>query len=199
MPSNRTSRHLYTASLLCLVLLIVVCLAISAADVIIQALEDRTATGYLDYRNLFVVTSSYVLLKVHSHIQNEFIKVKEIQTQCHPLSASVPSTGKSTPDMLFDGVDFKRAISRTPAIIESAAIKLDTEYARPHYVPVRQYMEFLMQRKLVDFQLGRVYLEGYERARFSCYPMSQEEYLDIMKHLAVMLHHMGFYFNLNSQ
>ncbi|KAG0170866.1 hypothetical protein DFQ28_001460 [Apophysomyces sp. BC1034] len=59
-------------------------------------------------------------------------------------------------------------------------------------VSIRQYIEFLMQRDLIDAHLGQVYLEGYERARFSKAALTQEEYLDIMKHLAAILNHMGY-------
>ncbi|KAL0095505.1 hypothetical protein F4703DRAFT_1824941 [Phycomyces blakesleeanus] len=233
MISSKTSRHLYTASLFFLIFLTALCLAISAADVIIQALTDRTESDKFDYRNLVVVGGGYVLLtvlsllfscsrvftvrsslqdipklyipikeddlpkRVFSHIQGQFTNVKEVRKECKPLSSDIKLVGRALPgEPLFDGVDFKRAIARTPTIIENAAIELNPEYARPLYVPVRQYMEFLMHHNLVDSQLGCVYLEGYERARFSRDQVSQAEYLDIMKHLAVMLHHMGFYFNL---
>lgn len=78
---------------------------------------------------------------------------------------------------------------------EKAATEIDSEFARPLYVPIRQYLEFLMERDFIDSQLGHVYLEGYERARFSQQPVSQDEYLDIMKHLAAILHHMGYHIN----
>ncbi|KAI9013860.1 hypothetical protein CLU79DRAFT_768289 [Phycomyces nitens] len=235
MITPKTSRNLYTASLFFLIFLTAICLAISAADVIIQALTDRTESEKFDYRNLVVVGGAYVLLtvlsllfscsrlftvksslqdipkiyipikeddlpkKVFHHIQQQFTNVKEVRNECKPLSSDIKLVGRALPgEPLFDGVDFKRAISRTHTIIENAAIELNPEYARPLYVPVRQYIEFLMHHNLVDPQLGRVYLEGYERARFSPDQVSQAEYLDIMKHLAVMLHHMGFYFNLKA-
>lgn len=75
-------------------------------------------------------------------------------------------------------------------------MSISGEYARPLYVPVRQYMEFLMQQGLIDKQLGSFYLEGYETARFSNEPLSQDQYMDIMKHLAAILKHMGY--NLKS-
>jgi hypothetical protein len=61
-PTRRESTALYTASLFILIALTAVCLAISAADVIIQALADKNQSGQNDYRNLFVVGGSYVLL-----------------------------------------------------------------------------------------------------------------------------------------
>lgn len=60
------------------------------------------------------------------------------------------------------------------------------------YVPVRQYIEFLIHQGLIDKQLGSVYLQGYELARFSQDPMSQDQYMDIMKHLAAILQNMGY-------
>jgi hypothetical protein len=62
MKTVRLSHYLYTASLFFLIFLTAVCVALSAADVIIQALTHKTNTGQLDYRNLIVVGGSYVLL-----------------------------------------------------------------------------------------------------------------------------------------
>lgn len=76
--------------------------------------------------------------------------------------------------------------------IEKVAISINADYIRPLYVPVRQYMEFLMQQGLIDKQLGSFYLEGYETARFSHEPLNQDQYMDIMKHLAAILQHMGY-------
>lgn len=62
MHSTRLTHYLYTASLFLLILLTAIAIAISAADVIIQALADRTESDQLDYRNLVVVAASYVVL-----------------------------------------------------------------------------------------------------------------------------------------
>lgn len=62
MKSVKLPQYLYTASLFLLIFLTAVCVAISAADVIIQALTDKTKDGKFDYRNLVVVGGSYVLL-----------------------------------------------------------------------------------------------------------------------------------------
>lgn len=62
MKSVKFTQYLYTASLFFLIFLTAVCVAISAADVVIQALTDRTNTGQFDYRNLIVVGGSYLLL-----------------------------------------------------------------------------------------------------------------------------------------
>lgn len=61
-PARQESNVLYTASLFFLIALTALCLAVSAADVIIQALADKNQSGEHDYRNLFVVGGSYVLL-----------------------------------------------------------------------------------------------------------------------------------------
>lgn len=115
-------------------------------------------------------------------------------------------------DATLEGVDFKRVISRTATIIgktnfwgntsfslstdfhglEQAAIQIQPAFARPNYVSVRKYIQFLIQRNIIDEQLGQVYVEGYERARFGQARVSRDEYLVIMKHLAAMLHQMGY-------
>lgn len=61
-PIRQESNILYTASLFILIALTALCLAISAADVIIQALADKNQYGQRDYRNLFVVGGSYALM-----------------------------------------------------------------------------------------------------------------------------------------
>lgn len=62
MKSTRSSQCLYIASLFFLIFLTAVCIAISAADVCIQALADKTTTGKFDFRNLVVVGGTYVVL-----------------------------------------------------------------------------------------------------------------------------------------
>lgn len=62
MHSIRLSHCVYRGSLFFLILLTAAAVALSAADVIIQALADQTGTGVHDYRNLIVVVVSYVVL-----------------------------------------------------------------------------------------------------------------------------------------
>lgn len=62
MKSVKLPHYLYTGSLFFLIFLTAICVAISAADVIIQALTDKTNTGTFDFRNLVVVAGSYVIL-----------------------------------------------------------------------------------------------------------------------------------------
>ncbi|KAI8388477.1 uncharacterized protein BYT42DRAFT_543771 [Radiomyces spectabilis] len=229
MKTSRKAHYLYTASLFFLIFLTTVCIAISAADVIIQALTDRTDSGLFDYRNLVVVGGSYLVLaiaslwfscsrvltvrgslqdipklyipikeddlpkKVFKKIQQGFDEAQRVRKAAEPLPEDISLIGWAKPGTpMFEGVDFKRAIARTPSIIEKAVMEIDREYARPTCVSIHQYIEFLIQQDLVDSHLGRVYLQGYERARFSAMPLTQEEYMDIMKHLAAILHHMDY-------
>lgn len=229
MKSVRLPHYLYTASLFALIFLTAVCIAISAADVIIQALSDKTSTGKFDFRNLIVVSCSYVILalasllfscsrmltvraslqdipklyipikkddlptKVFLKIRSEFDEAKKTRKLAEPRSEDIQAAGWAKPGTpLFEGLDFKQAIARTPTIVENVAKSINPDYYRPSYVPVRQYMEFLMQQGLIDKQLGTFYLEGYEIARFSNAPLSQEQYMDIMKHLAAILQNMGY-------
>ncbi|KAG2231770.1 hypothetical protein INT48_004049 [Thamnidium elegans] len=229
MKSVKLPHYLYTGSLFFLIFLTALCVAISAADVIIQALTDKTNTGTFDYRNLIVVGGSYVILalaallfscsrmltvraslqdipklyipikqedlpkKVYFKIHQEFEQAKQTRKLAEPRPEDIQAVGWAKPGTpLFDGLDFKQAIARTPAIVEKVAISINPDYARPLYVPIRQYMEFLMQQGLIDKQLGLFYLEGYEIARFSHDPLSQEHYMDIMKHLAAILQNMGY-------
>ncbi|ORE14332.1 hypothetical protein BCV71DRAFT_187507 [Rhizopus microsporus] len=191
MNSAKWPHYLYTASLFLLISLSALCIAISAADVIIQALTDRTSTGKLDFRNLAVVGGSYVLL------EQNLPKVKKKEKKRKHQHSNVLFVRKNTLTShigtpLFEGLDFKQAIARTPAIVENVACNIDPSYKRPMYCPVRQYIEFLIQEGLIDRELGTVYVQGYEIARFSRDPLSQEQYIDIMKHLAAILQNMGY-------
>ncbi|KAI8887853.1 hypothetical protein K501DRAFT_241609 [Backusella circina FSU 941] len=236
MKAVKLPHYLYTSSLFFLIFLSAVCIAISAADVIIQALTDKTSTGEFDFRNMIVVGGSYVLLtlasllfscsrmltvrgalqdipklyipikkedlpsKVFTRIKNEFEEVKQTRKRAEPRPEDIQAVGWAKPGTpLFEGVDFKQAIARTPAFVEKVAAGINPDYSRPFYVPVRQYMEFLMQQGLVDKQLGEFYLEGYETARFSQEPLSQEYYMNIMKHLAAILQNMGYNIKNNSR
>ncbi|KAH8550371.1 hypothetical protein BGW37DRAFT_499062 [Umbelopsis sp. PMI_123] len=227
-PTRRESTALYTASLFILIALTAVCLAISAADVIIQALADKNQSGQNDYRNLFVVGGSYVLLgllafifscsrlftvrrsladipklhipiseydlpkKVHKRIQEGFADIQHIRNLAEPKPEDVSQLGWAKPGSEFEGVNFKRAITRTSGIIEKAAMEMDQDFVRPAYIPFRQYVEFLSQHIKVDRQIVDVYLDGYERARFSQDEFTEAEYLGIMGHLAIILRSMGY-------
>ncbi|KAG2195942.1 hypothetical protein INT46_005968 [Mucor plumbeus] len=235
MKSVKLTQYLYTASLFFLIFLTAVCVAISAADVVIQALTDKTNTGQFDFRNLIVVAGSYLLLalasllfscsrmltvrgslqdipklyipikkedlpnKVFHKIRYEFEQAKKIRKLAEPRSEDIQAVGWAKPGTpLFEGLDFKQAIARTPAIVEKIALSINPDYFRPLYVPVRQYIEFLMQQGLIDKQLGVFYLRGYEIARFSQKPLSQDQYMDVMKHLAAILQNMGYNIKNNS-
>ncbi|EIE84806.1 hypothetical protein RO3G_09516 [Rhizopus delemar RA 99-880] len=200
MKSTRLPHYLYTASLFLLILLTAVCIAISAADVSIQALADKTTTGKFDFRNLVVVGGSYALLKVYLKIKHEFEQDGQNQVIIIIIIITAIHTAHiSSGTPLFEGLDFKQAIARTPAIVENVAINIDPSYKRPLYCPVRQYIEFLIREGLVDKQLGTTYVEGYEIARFSRDPLSQQQYIDIMKHLAAILQNMGYNIKANQQ
>ncbi|KAI8577072.1 hypothetical protein K450DRAFT_253519 [Umbelopsis ramanniana AG] len=227
-PARRESNALYTASLFILIALTALCLAVSAADVIIQALADKNQYGQHDYRNLFVVGGSYVLLgllafifscsrlftvrrsladipklhipiseydlpkKVHKRIQEGFTDIRHIRSLAEPKPEDVGQLGWAKPGSEFEGVNFKRAITRTSGIIEKAAIEMDQDFVRPAYIPFRQYVEFLSQHIKVDRSIVDVYLDGYERARFSQDEFTEAEYLGIMGHLAIILRSMGY-------
>ncbi|RCI05507.1 hypothetical protein CU098_004031 [Rhizopus stolonifer] len=229
MKSNRLSHYLYASSLFILIILTAVCVAISAADVSIQALADKTTTGSFDFRNLVVVTGSYVFLalasllfscsrmlsirismqnipktcipikrndlpeKVYFKVKNGFEQTKMIRESTLPRNEDIHTAGWAKPGTpLFEGLNFKQAVARTPSIVEKVAISIDPGYKRPLYCPVRQYIEFLIREGIMDKQLGTVYVKGYEIARFSRDSLSQQQYIDIMKHLAGLLQYMGY-------
>lgn len=78
MKSVKLTQYLYTASLFFLIFLTAVCVAISAADVVIQALTDKTNTGQFDFRNLIVVGGSYLLLVTDPYFINKNKKVNQL-------------------------------------------------------------------------------------------------------------------------
>ncbi|KAI9308968.1 hypothetical protein BJ944DRAFT_259327 [Cunninghamella echinulata] len=140
------------------------------------------------------IPTGYIPKRVLLRVQDGFQTVKYIRQVAEPLPDDVRQLGWAKPGTkTFEGVDFKCAIARTPAIIEKAAIEINESYARPPYVPIRHYIEFLMQEGLMDVSFGKTYIEGYERARFSQYAPVESEYLDIMKHLAAILNQMGYH------
>ncbi|KAI9281530.1 hypothetical protein BY458DRAFT_429613 [Sporodiniella umbellata] len=194
MQPIRSFRFFHACSLSSLVLFTISCFSISAADVMIQALaEHRT-----DYRHLIVVTTSFVVLKVYSHIQRGWQDTQQTAGSLIPRKEDIQTLGWAKPGTpLFEGLNFKQAVARTPQIVEEAAIQLDASYRRPLYCAVRQYMEFLMGEGVVDPELGKVYLAGYEHARFSPYPIEPGHYMDIMRHLAGLLQNMGYSIKAN--
>lgn len=77
-------------------------------------------------------------------------------------------------------------------LFEEQVVTNKTIHARRKKHSLRQYIEGLIHLGLIDEQLGRGYIAGYEQARFSRAPISEERYFDIMKHLAAILRHMGY-------
>ncbi|ORX48205.1 hypothetical protein DM01DRAFT_312581 [Hesseltinella vesiculosa] len=138
--------------------------------------------------------SGYVPKKVTSRIQEKFNMASFVRKQAAPLQQDILDMGWAKPGSTgFEGVNFKQAISRTPIIIENAATAISEAYARPAFLPVRNYLEVLMQQGVINASLGQVYLKGYERTRFSQHAPTKDEYLDVMKHLAAILRQMGYY------
>ncbi|KAI8074504.1 hypothetical protein BC940DRAFT_288406 [Gongronella butleri] len=141
-----------------------------------------------------LVPSGYLPQKVIGRIQQGFNMVSFIRKEAEPLVQDIPDVGWAKPGSgTFEGVNFKQAIARTPTIIEKAAIQISDGYARPSFLPVRNYMEVLMQHDVISVSLGQVYLQGYEKSRFGQHAPTQEEYLDVMKHLAAILRQMGYH------
>ncbi|KAI7876210.1 hypothetical protein K492DRAFT_210517 [Lichtheimia hyalospora FSU 10163] len=232
MHSIRLSHYIYRGSLFFLILLTAAAVALSAADVIIQALADPTEESDThNYRNLIVVVVSYVVLaifalsfscsriltvrvalqdipksyipitqqdlpkKVYDCIQQDFDRVKQVRENIAPRLEDFNHIGWGQPGVSnLEGVNFKRAIIRTPFIIEQVITNVHGSalYARFKKYSLRQYIESLIHLGLVDEQLGRGYIAGYEQARFSREPINEERYFDIMKYLAAILRHMGY-------
>ncbi|KAI7908142.1 uncharacterized protein BX663DRAFT_547759 [Cokeromyces recurvatus] len=229
MKSVKASKYLYTASLFFFIFLAAVCVAISAVDVIIQALSNKTSTGSFDFRNLAVIGGSYVLLalasflfscsrmltirgslqdipklyipikkedlpkKVFLKINQEFNKAKQTRKLVAPRPEDIQTVGWAKPGTpFFEDLDFKQAVARTPAIIEKFARNINPDYFRPLHVPVRPYIELLIDEGLIDKDLGSYYLEGYEIARFSPHLLTQEQFKNIMKHVAAIVKNMGY-------
>ncbi|CEP18487.1 hypothetical protein [Parasitella parasitica] len=137
--------------------------------------------------------------KVFQKIRHGFEQAKETRRLAEPRPEDVQVVGWAKPGTpLFAGLDFKKAVARTPAIVEKVAISISPNYFRPLYVPVRQYIEILIQQGIIDKQLGSFYLRGYEFARFSQEPLNQDQYMEIMKHLAAILQNMGYNIKNNS-
>ncbi|ORZ24755.1 hypothetical protein BCR42DRAFT_486982 [Absidia repens] len=131
-----------------------------------------------------------VLLKV----QHGFYMTSRVIPFIKPLSSDINHSGWANPDNIaFEGVDLKRAVARTPIIIENAAMRIGAIYSRPSFVEIRLYINFLIQHGIMDKAFGCVYLEGYESARFSKYGPTEDEYMNIMRHLATILNQMGYY------
>ncbi|KAI8994810.1 hypothetical protein BDB01DRAFT_715424 [Pilobolus umbonatus] len=199
MKSIKLKSYYYTASLCFLLLLTTVCIGISGADVIIQSLTDRTSSGTFDYRGLVVIAGSYLLLKAYWKISDELKETRRIRDNAKPRAEDIQALGWAKPGKAslrglqdFEGVDFKNAVAKTPKIVEKLAKEVNSSYARPYYVPFPQYVDYLIQQGVIHPHYGLIYLEGYEKARFSNKPLTQEEYTGIMKHLAAIVRYMGF-------
>jgi hypothetical protein len=52
---------------------------------------------------------------------------------------------------------------------------------------IQRYIDDLVECKLIDEKIGRLYVEGYEKARFSEEETGEEQYKEFMKLVAVLL------------
>lgn len=64
------------------------------------------------YNSLF-----FALQKVHRRIQEGFDDIRHIRNQAEPKAEDVGQLGWAKPGSEFEGVNFKRAITRTSGII----------------------------------------------------------------------------------
>ncbi|CAG8651486.1 13053_t:CDS:2, partial [Acaulospora colombiana] len=57
---------------------------------------------------------------------------------------------------------------------------------------VQRFIDFLIEHKIIDRNLGHAYVEGYEMARFSDEEIPEEQYTEFMKLVLQLLRKLGF-------
>ncbi|KAG9290727.1 hypothetical protein G9A89_011690 [Geosiphon pyriformis] len=124
---------------------------------------------------------------VHSFITSELTRVSKIAFEAEPRVEDGGQPGWGRPDSSLADIHFKTSISQTPDIIEQAAIQRSSLLRRQHSISIQRYIDFLIEHNMIDRRIGHLYIEGYERARFSDDEFSEQQYTEFMKLVTVLL------------
>ncbi|CAG8467048.1 6615_t:CDS:2 [Paraglomus occultum] len=208
---------LYTTSFIFFALITVAALFLSAADVILEAWKDETkrieyltiiAVAYLllgflavtiglsrlftTRKTLNNIPKSYVPIReediprsVHSYITKSLADICCIALASQP-SQDTTQPGWGRPGTSLANIHFKTSIRQTAVIIEQAVQK-STSIVRHPSMTIQRYIDYLVECRLIDKRIGRLYVEGYEKARFSEEETGEEHYKEFMRLVAVLL------------
>ncbi|EFA82414.1 hypothetical protein PPL_04839 [Heterostelium album PN500] len=128
--------------------------------------------------------------KQRTVILNEIVKSKQTQAQIKPQIGDHPigHLGWGSPGSEYAKVHFKTSISKSWIILERAAIHFDPELKREPKMCIRDYVNLLLERcPQMNKSLAKLYVDTYEKARFSELEFTLDEYTHFMSKFFVLL------------
>ncbi|CAG8446967.1 16824_t:CDS:2, partial [Acaulospora morrowiae] len=128
---------------------------------------------------------------VHNLIMSELIRVSMISLESEPKPEDGGQPGWGRPGTSLDNINFKISIVDTLTLIEKNAYE-HSHLKRQPSMSAQRFIDFLIENKAIDRNLGHAYVEGYERARFSDEEIPEEQYTEFMKLVVQLLRKLGF-------
>ncbi|CAI2164810.1 300_t:CDS:2 [Funneliformis geosporum] len=129
---------------------------------------------------------------VHNLIVSELTRVSRIALAGEPRPEDGGRPGWGRPGSSYHNIHFRSSIIETLSLIEQQAVRSSENFARQPSMSVQRYIDFLIEHKKIDRELGHAYVEGYERARFSDDEVPEEQYIKFMKLVLQLLRQFGF-------
>eukprot|EP01132_Coremiostelium_polycephalum_P004052 gene4052-5074_t len=128
--------------------------------------------------------------KQRSIILNQLVKSKQTQSRIQPPIGDSPigHLGWGAPGSEYAKVHFKTSISKSWIILERAATHYNPTLKRESKLCIRDYVQFLQQScPHIEKSIFDLYIDYYEKARFSEEEFTLDEYSRFMSKFLVLV------------
>ncbi|RHZ77636.1 hypothetical protein Glove_174g121 [Diversispora epigaea] len=126
------------------------------------------------------IDKKHVPKSVYELIRTKLEHVSGITAESKPRPEDGAQPGWGRPGKELDKIHFKTSIVDTFPLIEKTAFE-HLQLKRHPSMSVKRFIEFLVENRAIDYNLGYAYVEGYEKARFSEDEILEENYTEFMK------------------
>ncbi|KAH6568954.1 hypothetical protein BASA62_005147 [Batrachochytrium salamandrivorans] len=153
-----------------------------------------------DLRELIAVGSSFAVLvfgsdlpkPVYGLVQTALSRSASIRASAKPLLGDIAdSIGRGKPQSTFEGLHFRDAAICTFAALEEAVCQISDYLERDRRMTGRMYLLFLSDREVVSEDIAQLYIERYEKIRFSDEEMDENDYREFMKLFTALVRSIG--------
>ncbi|KAI8998254.1 hypothetical protein BC832DRAFT_565960 [Gaertneriomyces semiglobifer] len=161
------------------------CMLLVASVLILSSrkLSIRSALG--DIPKLYVPIHPGDLPKrVHRLIQADLSKSASIASEAQPLPSDLLGRGWGSPNTPQQSLPLRPTLLSTFSLLQQAFAPY---FQRPPTYSPRRYVDHLIQMGYIQRDVGRRYIDTYERVRFGNLPVYEEEYTRFMAVFAKVL------------
>ncbi|KAH9273374.1 hypothetical protein BASA83_004376 [Batrachochytrium salamandrivorans] len=150
-------------------------------------------TSFADIPKLYVPINSSDLPKpVYGLVQTALSRSASIRASAKPLLGDIAdSIGRGKPQSTFEGLHFRDAAICTFAALEEAVCQISDYLERDRRMTGRMYLLFLSDREVVSEDIAQLYIERYEKIRFSDEEMDENDYREFMKLFTALVRSIG--------